>query len=76
MADRLMECVDAFAEEMKRKLRKKRAQGLKGWDDPGEEQYLRDSMLHHAEELADGEDEAVDTANLAMFLWNLNERKS
>lgn len=73
-SDRLMECVDAFAEQMKVKLRKKRAQGFSGWDDENELQYITDIMMQHAEELAEGKNEAVDLANLAMMIWNLTGR--
>lgn len=60
--------VDAFAAEMKRKLRHKALEGRSGWDDPQNEQFIRDSMLRHVQR---GRGQEVDVANLAAMLWNM-----
>ena len=61
-------CVDAFSEDMKRKLVKKFLEGKSGWDDPGwtKEQIMK-SLKEHIDK--DNED-MIDVANFAMFLWN------
>ena len=64
--------VDEFAAAMKEKLARKAKSGFDGWNDPSAETFLRGSVLEHAERLARGDDrQAVDTANLALFLWYL-----
>lgn len=70
MRDRLMECVDVFAEEMKKKLRIKRRQGYSGWDNPDLFSDINIMLKSHMENI-DGEE--VDIANLAMMIWNQSE---
>jgi hypothetical protein len=59
-------CVDDFAEEMKRKLRRKFMEGKRGWDDPAwqREDILRQLVAHVSK------GDMVDVANFAMFAWN------
>lgn len=66
--DALDALVDAFAAEMKKKLRKKALEGRGGWDDPNCEEWLRASLVTHAER---GEGQEVDVANIAAMLWNM-----
>lgn len=73
--------VDAFAEEMKKKLRAKAAQGFGGWDNPAYLQMvLGKLMLRTARVYARDFEQAVDVANLAMMclrqsrkLWQQNK---
>ena len=69
--NRLGRAVDAFASEMKARLREQAMKGYRGWDDPENYQRIADMMLKHA---AVGEGEEVDAANLAMILWSLRRR--
>ncbi len=75
--DRLMEAVDAFAAEMKRKLRQKRAEGFAGWDD---DYFVTNGLCierltNHVRRMAEGEAQEVDVANLAMFSWHYRKRQ-
>jgi hypothetical protein len=69
--NRLDRAVDAFASEMKARLREQAMKGYRGWDDPENYQRIAEMMLKHA---AVGEGEEVDAANLAMILWSLRRR--
>lgn len=60
--------VDAFAAEMKKKLRRKALEGYSGWDDPAYAEGMRAAMLEHA---LRGPGQEVDVANLAAMLWNI-----
>lgn len=66
--DALDALVDAFAAEMKRKLRRKALEGRSGWDDPACAEGIRAAMLEHAHR---GPGQEVDVANLAAMLWNM-----
>ena len=68
---RLGRAVDAFASEMKARLREQAVKGYRGWDDPENYQRIVEMMVKHAA-VADGEE--VDVANLAMILWSLRRR--
>ncbi len=59
-------CVDAFALEMKKKLRQKFLEGRHGWDSPD---WPKDDIRRRMYEHIDKGD-PVDVANFAMFLWN------
>ncbi len=61
--------VDAFAAEMKKKLRAKAMEGRSGWDDPQWEPGIRAALIDHAQR---GKGQEVDAANLAAMLWNFN----
>lgn len=64
-------CVDAFADAMKRKLKEKFLQGKTGWDDPfWTKDMIIDALKEHIEK---GNEDMVDVANFAMFLWNRQE---
>jgi hypothetical protein len=60
--------VDAFAVEMKKKLRAKADAGRTGWDNPANADGIRAAMFEHA---ARGPGQEVDVANFAAMLWNL-----
>ena len=68
---RLGQAVDAFAAEMKARLREQAVKGYRGWDDPENYQRIVEMMVKHA---AVGKGEEVDVANLAMILWSLRRR--
>lgn len=59
--------VDAFAIEMKKKLRRKALDGRGGWDEPQYADGIRAAMIEHANR---GPGQEVDVANLAAMLWN------
>jgi len=72
--DRLSIVVDRFAEEMKEKLYEKAEEGFRGWDEcsPGDDELdeIMKKLVRHTIAIAfDGEDEAIDVANLAMMIW-------
>ncbi|MFN2231940.1 MAG: hypothetical protein ACK2VA_19375 [Anaerolineae bacterium] len=69
--DRLDDAVDAFAGEMKARLREQAIKGYRGWDDPAQYERILAMMMQHA---AVGEGEEVDAANLAMILWSMRRR--
>lgn len=58
--------VDAFAEAMKAKLRKKILEGYKGWDDP---KWTREKIVEALKAHLEKGD-PVDIANFAAFIWN------
>lgn len=62
--------VDAFAAEMKKKLRVKALQGRGGWDNPEFEDGIRESLERH---VCRGKGQEIDIANLAAMLWNFGE---
>ena len=70
--DRLYEAVDAFAAEMKARLREQAVKGYRGWDDPANYERIVE-MLRRRSAVAEGEE--VDTANLAMILWRMRRRR-
>jgi len=74
---KLIDAVDWFAAQMKEKLTAKSNDGFSGWDDP---KWLGSVcphiMLNHAKQLYCGDlDQAVDVANLAMFIAYANREK-
>ena len=75
--DKLMQCVDEFAVEMKSKLLDKHIEGWKGWDDPEYMDAIKLGMItavnkQQKNPMTAGQE--VDIANFAMFLWNLNQQ--
>ena len=69
--DRLDHAVDAFAAEMKARLREQAIKGYRGWDNPENYQRIVEMMVQHA---AVSEGEEVDAANLGMILWHLRRQ--
>lgn len=65
----LDELVDAFADEMKAKLRRKWREGYSGWDVPANRPGINAKLFEHV--LRTGP-QWVDIANLAAMLWNLD----
>lgn len=57
------------AEGMKAKLAAKAGAGWRGWDDPKYRNVIGEKLKDHVSRLLDGQPQAVDVANLAMFLW-------
>lgn len=81
----IFEAVDVFAEAMKEKLAKKERDGWEGWDEPGNEAGLKESMVDHILErcICGGlrlrvktfsSPNLVDIANFCMFLWNIAQK--
>jgi len=78
---KLEQAVDTFAEVMKAKLVAKAAQGYFGWNDPKWLPEIKHKLIDHAAKLYLGDvliagqgHQAVDVANLAMFLFYLEEK--
>lgn len=65
------EAVDRFATAMKAKLAKKRSEGRGGWEDKNRcsAEFLNRLLNEHV-----GKGDPVDVGNLAMMLWNRDER--
>jgi hypothetical protein len=61
--------VEAFAREMKRKLRRKLIDGRHGWDDPACADGIREELLNHIKR---GAGQEIDVANMAAILWNFS----
>lgn len=59
--------VDAFAAEMKKKLRRKAMEGYSGWDNPD---WLKDGRWHHSVNQHMEKGDSIDIANFAAFKWN------
>ena len=70
---RLNLVVDAFATEMKARLREQAIRGCRGWDDPASYHRMSELMMEHR---AVGPGQEVDAANLAMILWYLRSQDS
>lgn len=68
---RLNLVVDAFATEMKARLRDQAIRGCRGWDDPESYQRISEVMMENRT-VRSGQE--VDTANLAMILWYLRSQ--
>ena len=68
---RLDRSVDAFAIEMKARLREQAMRGYRGWDDPANYQRICEMMMEHAS-VSSGQE--VDAGNLAMILWYLRKQ--
>lgn len=65
-----------FASRMLDRLIKKAEQGYRGWDDPSYREEIEKKLGTHAAALLAGDSaEAVDVANLAMFLYAMDRRK-
>lgn len=58
--------VNAFAKEMKKKLKRKALEGYYGWDSPDwTPEQVMESLRAHLDK-----GDPVDIANFAAFLWN------
>ena len=65
----LVSMADKFARGMKQKLIDKYEEGYRGWDDPKYKEGMEESLKEHVGRLINGDRyQAVDIANLAMFL--------
>ena len=66
--------INKFTKAMKDKCFLKSYEGESGWDNPNNKDYILKLLIIHVDKLSKGdENQYVDIANLAMFLWNLNE---
>ncbi len=73
--DRLDQAADAFAARMKAKLRRKHREGFSGWECPAFQHEIRLKLLSHIVQLLAGDTkQAIDVANLAMFLEIMAEK--
>ena len=66
--------VDEFSGAMIQKLTKKCRQGWFGWDDPSYRSVIVEKLECHVDRLKNDYTQAVDVANLAMFLFFMGER--
>jgi len=67
--------VDLFAAYMKTKLKSKLALGYHGWKDADMREVIENELLYHAAKLVRGDTgQAVDVANLAMFLFGQEDK--
>lgn len=65
-----------FASRMFDRLAQKAEDGYLGWDDPDyREEIMRKLEIHAKRLMAGDSSEAIDVANLAMFLYALDRRK-
>ena len=72
----LAKTTQAFAAKMYEKLADKAEQGYMQWDDPLYMREIEAKLMDHAQRLVDGDgSQAMDVANLAMFLWNIRGRE-
>lgn len=65
--------IDAFAEAMKIKMKLKAEQGYKGWDNPINEDGIKQALIDHV--FKDGP-QWVDVANFAMMMWNIKLQRA
>jgi hypothetical protein len=74
--EKLFSCVDAFADAMKRKLKKKADMGYYGWDEEENYNEIMEKLVRHTidQNFSIDASEEVDIGNLAMMIWNLNGR--
>ena len=63
---KLKSTVRNFSAEMEKKVLAKLDEGYSGWDDFHYKEYLMKELLRHSMK-----GDYVDVANIAMFLWNL-----
>lgn len=63
--------VDAFAEQMKAKLKAKYIAGWTGWDDPESKKIIDNRLFEKARDDVEGQE--IDIANFAAMLWNLRQ---
>jgi hypothetical protein len=68
--DALDACVNAFAKEMKRKLKRKYMEGFSGWDKKEYESIITQKLIEHS---VKNRGEEIDIANLSMMLWNMRK---
>ena len=70
--EQLNAAVDAFAIEMKARLREQAIKGYRGWNEPENVDQIMAMLSNHA---AGSAGQEVDTANLAMILWFLRQKE-
>ena len=74
---RLMKALDCFTKAMKARLLEMMFKGYRGWDNPARyddfKTMLNGLMLHDRKNGYLPRE--VDVANLAMIIWNLNEKQ-
>lgn len=72
----LKSAVSKFSGVMLEKLAIKANQGFRGWDKPEytDKQIIK-QITEHFKRLKKGEPQAIDIANLCMFLWNKTKHK-
>jgi len=72
----LNKAVTVFSKEMKTKLQAKRGEGWYGWDCPAYKLNMIHKLQQHVTRLVLGDvSQAVDIANFAMFLWNIDRQE-
>jgi len=71
----LIQCADRFANAMKARLLEMMFKGYRGWDNRSFSPNFRTMLIQYAQEVCEGKLSEVDTANVAMILWNLREKE-
>ena len=66
--NKLIECLGRFQALMLKKMFKKGRQGHSGWDRKENAGYMQRQLTEHAKK-----GDYLDCANIAMFLWNLEQ---
>lgn len=66
--DQLRELHARFTQEMLNKLDEQKAKGWHGWQNPDNYDKIKTKLLAN---VLEKEEQEVDIANLAMFLWHL-----
>lgn len=66
--NKIIDCMGEFTAEMLKKILKKQRQGYSGWDNQDCAAYMQRQLTKHTKE-----GDYLDVANIAMFLWKLEQ---
>ena len=66
--NKIIDCMGRFNSEMLKKILKKGRQGYTGWDTQRCAAFMQRQLSKHAKK-----GDYIDTANIAMFLWFLQQ---
>lgn len=61
--------LDAFSRSMREKMHSKAIKGWRGWNNPDEKIYLRNTLQEHVSKDIRTAKQMVDVANIAMMIW-------
>lgn len=67
--NKVIECMGNFSAEMLKKILKKMKEGYCGWDNENHAAYMQNQLTLHAKKC-----DYIDVANIAMFLWSLEQK--
>ncbi len=68
--NKVIDCLGKFNAEMLKKILKKSREGYSGWDSQECAAYMQHQLSHHTVK-----GDYIDVANIAMFLWFLEQSK-